>query len=241
MAMSKSKGTTAKKPVQEQAAAPKKGVERLIEIASGRFKGTCVQAAWAIDEAFKADEKACLRFCHSIGRDGVSQAFWADAGSTTLTSLNKTALLPYRQALIREMKLESTAELMLLDLLLMSYADAYMFEAFTASATKDPETGHGSIKGKADFVRVVSGIARAYTSQFASLMQTLVNLEKPPIQVKIERAGTVAVQVNEAGSSPPEKPKVAQLPDSRDAVERVPAFTATERREPVEIAAQKKQ
>jgi hypothetical protein len=114
-----------------------------------------------------------------------------------MTSLTKTALLPYRQALIRELRLESTAELMLLDLVLISYAEAYNFEAFTAWATKDKETGDGLIRGKGDFVRVVSGLGRAYASQFAYLLQTLVNLKKPPIQVKVERAGTVAVQVNE--------------------------------------------
>lgn len=243
--MVKSKGNAAKKPEKAgEGSDKKKPLERLLQIASGQFKGTCVEASAVIEQAFREDEQTCLSFSTAIGLQGLSQAFWAEAGPATLTSLNKTALLPYRQALIRELKLESTAELMLLDLLMMSYGEAYVFEAFTASATKDPESGHGSIKGKGDFVRVVSGIARAYTSQFAFLLQTLVNLKKPPIQVRVQRAGTVAVQVNEAGpakEAAPSKPQPLQLPDDREAVERMPAFTATERREPIEIAAQKKQ
>jgi hypothetical protein len=232
--MSKPKGQGASKPHKDRAAGEKKrGVEVLRDIGTGQTKCGCVEASTGIHLSFRDDEKACLGYVSEMGSSGLLQAFWGDAGSETLKSLVRTALLPYRQALIRELKLESTAELMLLDLAMLSYGQGLNFEFFTASATKDPETGHGVIKGKGDFVRVVSGIA--YTSQFAFLLQTLVNLKKPPIQVRVERAGTVAVQVNEAGPAQgvcAEKPRALQLPDARDAVERVPAFTATERREP---------
>lgn len=133
--------------------------------------------------------KAAMKVLAKVGRQ-LGQVL--EEGSPFAKRVTRP-VLAYRQRIIAELEITSTAEFMLLDAAIESYAHWLELSALVWESFKDGWTN----KGLPHQARLV-GITQSYLRTFTDCMKALMDVKYPQIRVLRVQAGqNVAVQVNE--------------------------------------------
>jgi hypothetical protein len=128
----------------------------------------------------------------SLSESAVALCLVAGNANDVQKSYAKYVML-YRQSVIKELEVSTTAEFMLLDVAMDAYLH-WMYLTALARATYKEGTGGERSKYQA---RVV-GMAQSYLKVYADSMKALSEMKRPPIRILQIRAGeNVAIQINE--------------------------------------------
>ena len=133
------------------------------------------------------------RLTDRMSECGLGLALLAGDSNDTQKSFAKYVML-YRQRLIKELEVNTAAELMLLDAAMDAYAQ-YMYLSALVRACFKEGTNSGE---KSRLQGRITVMAQSYLKVFTDSMKALNELKRPPIRILQVRAGeNVAIQINE--------------------------------------------
>jgi len=148
--------------------------------------------AAGVAEAALSWPEAITDMTDYYSRCGVALICLAENGGHTVKGMSKVIMF-YRQRIIRELELDTAAELMLLDAAMSAYLDWMGLTSLARTSLKNGTNTERS-KHQARLAAMAQGFLKTYMESMAALT----DMKCPPIRIlKVQAGENVAIQINE--------------------------------------------
>ena len=201
MAKKKTKKTAKAKALAKKDDSPLARLEKagdLVEVRSALVDAILdaniplLEMALGVSKATRSWPEAVATITDNYSRLGIALIYLADNGSDIVKQMSRFIMF-YRQTIIRELELDTTAELMLLDAAMSAYLDWMELTALTRVSIK---TGTNDERSRYQARLVAMG--QSHLAVYMEAMAALTAMKCPPIRIlKVQAGENVAIQINE--------------------------------------------
>ncbi|MDD2708255.1 MAG: hypothetical protein PHV34_09620 [Verrucomicrobiae bacterium] len=174
-----------------------KKIEALL-VKAQNFSGNLMALQVELLQMSNADSDIFLRMNTGFAKFGGALLHAESLSCPSKKKLDAASIIPFRNALIREFNIQTTAEFMILDGMMRAYSRAQFYDFMAANlGNKEGTTGYSLDESDLKMNAKIVDLAVKYHAQFLSYHRALMQIKQPPFSIKVGSAEKIGIQVNQ--------------------------------------------